>query len=347
MMVMRNSLLACLAIAFLSACAKQADSTPRELFVSMIMTKKQQASSIPTDFGVLVRNAETGEWRRLGPAIQMISSATADPSDPDTLYLAGGNGISRTTDGGDTWKLVSGWRESDITQIVIDPKNRDRLYAASAWGVSVSRDGGDSWTAANEGLQEYFSKGIVLDEHDSARLLLATGAGLYVSYDGAGSWSPVPGFPKVNVLRLRRGENDPDLWLAGTEGRGVWISKDDGRTWTGSALALAEANIYAVAVSPQDASHLAAGGWNTGVHFSKDSGAHWAAATGTLPSPNITAMVFDPTLKNRLWVSMFEEGTYYTDDFGKTWESAELDGAYVFDLGFLPTPKENPIDAAH
>ena len=331
----RILLFSSLFLALLGLRTSSADSQT-ELFAAMIMTKAQQASSIPTDSGILVRHAETGVWKRLGPKIQMISSATVDPSNPDTIFFACGNGIARTTDGGANWRLVTGWRENDALQIAIDPTNSDLVYAATAWGVTISKDGGDSWTAANKGLPEYFSKGIVIDHQRPKRLLLATTTGLFESKNQARSWKRVPSFPKVAALRLRRSYSNPDVWLAGTEGQGVWMSRNDGKTWKPSAPELKEANVYAVAMDTTDSSLLAAGGWNTGAYISTDGGDTWRKTTGKLPSPNITAAVFDENNSNRLWISTFEEGTFYSDDRGKSWINAQLDVAYVFDLGFLP-----------
>ena len=338
-MILRYTLLpVILLFPALAGCA--GTPAPRgELFAAMIMTREQQASSVPTDSGILLRDPESQKWRRLGPAIQMISSAVSDPSNPQTLFLACGNGIVRSRDGGSSWRLVTGWRESDVLQIAIDPSDGNKVYAATAWGVIVSRDGGDSWTAANTGLPEYFSKGIVLDHRNPERLLLATTTGLFKSTNQASSWQRVETFPEVAVLRLRRSPSNPDFWIAGTEGKGVWISRDDGATWQPSCPDLATANMYAVAVDPADAANLIVGGWGTGVYVSNNRGEDWKHTTGKLPSPNVTALLFDENHPGRLWASTFEEGTFYTDDSGSTWHSAHLDGAYVFDLGFL-LPRE-------
>ncbi|MDG2169336.1 MAG: hypothetical protein P8L44_15570 [Opitutales bacterium] len=318
-----------------TACAEN-PTEETDLFVAMIMTKAQQASSIPTDSGILMYEKDSSRWKRLGPKIQMISSATVDPSDSNTLFLACGNGIVRSQDGGETWRMTTGWRESDVLQIAIDPSNSKLVYAATAWGVIISKDSGDTWKASNHGLPEYFSKGIVIDHQDTTRLLLATTTGLFESNDRAGSWDRITPFPKVAALRLRRSEENPDFWIAGTEGQGVWISKDDGESWEATAPALKDANVYGVAVDPHQDSNLAAGGWTTGVHLSNDSGKTWKQVSPEFPSANITSVVFDANVPHRLWASTFEEGTFYTDDMGANWTNADLDGAYVFDLGFLP-----------
>lgn len=335
-----NLLFASLLSLSLTACSNKQESH-KELFAAMIMTKAQVASSVPTDSGVLIRNTETDNWKRVGPKIQMISSATADPSDPKIIFLAAGNGISRTTNGGESWHTVTGWRESDILQIAIDPTNSKRVYAASGWGVTISKDGGDSWTAANKGLPEYFSKGIVVDHRNPNRLLLATTTGLFESHNYAETWQRISSFPEVAALLIRRSQSDPNFWIVGTEGQGVWISDDDGKTWRNSAPALKAANIYGVAIDPGDSSNLAAGGWLTGVHVSSDGGKSWSKSEGKLPSANLTSMIFDENEAHRLWVSTFEEGTFYSDDHGATWSSPQLEGAYVQDLGFLPVSSTN------
>ena len=92
----RHSLASLLVLTALGSVGCASSPPPdQDVFVAMIMTKDQRASSVPTDSGVLVRSAETAKWHRIGPAIQMISSATADPQDADTIFLACGNGIAR------------------------------------------------------------------------------------------------------------------------------------------------------------------------------------------------------------------------------------------------------------
>lgn len=313
----------------------QPDAPPARLFAAMAMTGDQQASSVPTDSGVLIRDPDAAHWEKLGPTITITSSASVDPDDPETIYLACGNGIVRSRDGGESWRLLTGWRESDVLRLVVDRSDSSHLYAATIWGVIVSHDEGETWTAANEGLREFHAKDIVLDQQNPERLLLATTMGLFESVNRAESWQAVEGFPEVAVLRLERSRIQPELWIAGTEGQGLWISRDDARTWSPVAPALASSNVYAVALDPSNPARMAAGGWGTGVWLSSDTGTTWKEVGGNLPSPNLTAMLFDFHTAGRLWVSTFEKGMFFTDDSGAEWSDPELVGAYIFDLGYL------------
>lgn len=306
-----------------------------KIFAALAMTKAQESSPIPTDSGVFLYDEASDDWHRTGPVIQAINSITSDPSNPERVFLACGNGIVRSLDGGESWKMTSGWRESDFTKIAIDPENGDNVYAASVWGISISRDGGETWKPSNKGLAEKYSRTIIIDERKPKRVLLGTADGVYQSNDGANTWRPIRTSPKLTILRIARSQADLDLWIAGTEGQGVYLSRNDGKNWTQTASDLADKNIYAVAVDPFDASRMAAAGWGTGVWISSDGGKTWHDRGDGLPSQNVTAMTFDPNHKGRLWVSTFEEGTVYSDRLGEGWQDGGLMGAYVYDLGFI------------
>ena len=305
------------------------------LFAAAAFTKAQQNSPVPTDAGLFIRS-ESGEWESYGPKIQAVSSASVDPSDRRIVFLACGNGIIRTTNAGESWRLVTGWEISDATAIVIDPKNGRNVYAATGWGLWKSTDGGDSWTSCNRGLTETFSKTIILDRKDSDRLLVGTGGGLFVSSNRAVTWTRIIDVPPTNILRLRRGVSDPETWLAVTEGHGAWLSTDDGESWQQTAPDLSYANLYGAAVDPTNSDNLAVSGWGVGVWISSDGGSTWTDRSAGLPSPNVNALAYDPNHQGRLFASAFEEGTVFSDDAGGAWNDGGLYGAYVSDLGFAP-----------
>jgi photosystem II stability/assembly factor-like uncharacterized protein len=176
----------------------------------------------------------------------------------------------------------------------------------------------------------------VLDEQQPNRLFAGTTDGLFVSTNRGDDWTRVTDLPAVNILRLRRGVSDPSVWLAVTEGRGAWLSTDDGANWQPTAPALAEANLYGCAVDPLNARNLAVAGWHVGVWVSTDGGQTWTDRATGLPSAHVHTVTYDPNEPGRLWTGCFEEGIVYSDDDGTTWQDGDLYGALTNDLGFLP-----------
>jgi photosystem II stability/assembly factor-like uncharacterized protein len=113
-------------------------STPREIFAS-------------TDKG------ET--WQPLGVgrhfALPYCRSLALRPGDPDTLFVATGDGavgktgaIQRSTDGGQHWKMAKLPVEpnSPIWTFATNPANPDRIVSCSHYGeLYATEDSGDTW----------------------------------------------------------------------------------------------------------------------------------------------------------------------------------------------------------
>jgi len=302
-------------------------------FAAVAMTKAQKNSSVPLDSGLYVRGGD-GAWTHFGPRILGVSSVAASPAQAGVFLLASADGVVRSTDGGHSWRKVTGWEVADVRAFAFDSGHPEHAYAATAWGPLRSTDGGATWQLAQRGLDRLYCQTLVADAAQPGRVLLGTELGLSVSTDSAASWHPAE-FPAVAVLRLVQSGADAHLMLAGTQGRGAWVSRDGGVTWQATAPATASANLYAVALAPQDAALLAVGGWGVGVQVSADGGRTWTDRSAGLPNRNIFVVAFDPDVKGRLWASTFEEGMFCSDDLGVTWRDGGLYGAYASDLVFV------------
>jgi len=90
------------------------------------------------------------------------------PTDPETVYAGVEDAaLFRSTDGGKTWRELSGLRGHGsgprwapgagglcLHTILIDPTDADRMHVAiSAAGAFTTEDGGKSWRPANKGLR--------------------------------------------------------------------------------------------------------------------------------------------------------------------------------------------------
>jgi photosystem II stability/assembly factor-like uncharacterized protein len=242
----------------------------------------------------------------------------------------------RSTDAGEHWRKVTGWEVADVRCFAFDPRDANRVYAATAWGPLRSADAGVTWQLTKQGLPRLYCQTVLVEP--TGRVLLGTETGLFASINHGESWQRLA-FPEIPVLRLAQSAADPQVLIAGTQGRGVWSSTDGAQTWHEAESAASTANVYGVAADPAEARQLVAGGWNFGVKLSSDGGTTWRDITHGLPTPNVFTVAFDPARRGRIWAAVFEEGVFYTDDKGATWHLDGLEGSYVYDFVFAPVAR--------
>ncbi|HEX5855437.1 MAG TPA: hypothetical protein VFZ57_07435, partial [Thermoanaerobaculia bacterium] len=131
---------------------------------------------------VFVGAASGGVWKsedggtRFKPVfdkqpVQSIGAVAIDPSNPKTVWVGTGeswmrnsvsvgDGIYRSTDGGETWTNMGLSQSEHIVRIVVHPRDGDTVYACAPgklWSDSAERglyktaDGGKTWTLALKG----------------------------------------------------------------------------------------------------------------------------------------------------------------------------------------------------
>ena len=104
-------------------------------------------------------------------AVQSIGAITIDPQSPKTIWVGTGEawtrnstsvgeGIYKSTDGGDSWTNMGLKNSERISKILVDPKNSNTVYACvpgKLWsdsedrGVYKTTDGGKSWNKILKG----------------------------------------------------------------------------------------------------------------------------------------------------------------------------------------------------
>jgi photosystem II stability/assembly factor-like uncharacterized protein len=272
-------------------------------------------------------------WTHIGWNNPRISGVDHRPGAPEVIFLAAGNGVLRTLDGGASWRLATGWEVTESQDISVDPNAPDEVYVGTAYGVWRSRDNGVTWAEANHGIGERYTQAILVDRTRARRLFAATWDGVYLSTDGAGSWDRVG--PATEVMTIRQSRADATLWAAGTLWNGVMISRDGGTTWAQATGPVADQSIYSVALHPDRPGILAAAGWETGVLVSEDGGTSWDRRGDVLPTPHFYQVIFDLNQPERLWAATVEEGIFFSDDLGRTWTYGGLRGTLVFDMTFI------------
>lgn len=324
------------------ACAKPAAvPVPSDLIICANVNRGYViGSTIVTTNGLFRLDAE-GVWRHFGYNDTTITAVAFDPRDHGVIYTAALNGLWRSLDGGDNWRMLNSWDLTEGLDVAVDPHAPDHVYLAHTAGVAVSTDRGDTLEHRNHGLPERgrYAKTIEVDRTTAGRVFVGCETGIYLTENAGRDWRLVlPATATVNDVQ--QSPHDPAHWIAATDEQGVWASHDRGLNWQRLA-ALSDAHAYYnVAFDPTTPGRIVVGGWHPGVWTSEDGGKTWTDRNAGLPeNPRAWRVGVHPET-GRLYASIFEETLYFSDDFGRTWQPDVLEGSLV--NCFVSLPRAQP-----
>jgi photosystem II stability/assembly factor-like uncharacterized protein len=139
----------------------------------------------------LYRSADGGyTWRN--PAARSLSDVVAlatDPADENIVWAATQRGLHRSTDGSESFELMSFGGTSVIT-VAVDPQNAQVLYVSLESGLQKSTDGGQNWKSVGDAGETIGH--LAVDPTNPTVLYAATySAAIYKSTDGGMSWRQI------------------------------------------------------------------------------------------------------------------------------------------------------------
>jgi photosystem II stability/assembly factor-like uncharacterized protein len=80
------------------------------------------------------------------PTNRTVNGFAVNPLDPKVMYVAMRDGLYKSTDGGESWKLA-GKPPRNLATVVVNPRRPEEVYAATADGVIFrSADAGTTWS---------------------------------------------------------------------------------------------------------------------------------------------------------------------------------------------------------
>ncbi|MGH7507041.1 MAG: WD40/YVTN/BNR-like repeat-containing protein [Longimicrobiales bacterium] len=288
-----------------------------------------------------------------------IGDVAVAPSDPDVVWVgtgesnnlrssSWGDGIYRSTDGGETWTHM-GLRETQhIARIVIHPTNPDIVYVASPgplWadggerGVFKTTDGGRTWSnvksiSANTGFTD-----LVMDPTNPEVLyaaayqrerrsysFLAGGpeSGIWKTTDGGATWTELTaGLPTGDMGRIgldvARSQPRTVYAVVHADSGGVFRTDDGGSTWTRqSSISSIPWFFGQIRVDPLDVERVYFLGQQ--LQVSDDGGNDWRRIAGNTHADQ-HAMWIDPKDSHHLVIGN-DGGLFVSYDRGESWDFA-------------------------
>ena len=288
------------------------------LSCSALFLNAQNSSYLPTiQYEDSLYNAM--EWRLVGPFRGGRSAAvTGVPGKPTLFYMgATGGGVWRTQDGGSTWENISdGYFGGSVGAVAVSQSDNNVLYVG----------GGEVTVRGN----------------------VSYGYGMYKSVDAGKTWKHIGLENSRHIPRIQIHPEDPNLVYAAVMGdlyqsseeRGVYRSKDGGKSWEKILFANADAGAVDLCMDPSNPRILFATTWRIrrtpyslssggdGSDFwkSTDGGDTWTKISGNQGLPKgplgIMGVSVSPANSNRVFaiIEAQEGGVFRSDDGGATWQ---------------------------
>ena len=294
---------------------------------------------------------------------QSIGAIAIDQKNPATVYVGTGesnmrnsvsigNGLYKTTDGGDNWKKIGLDSSEHISKIIINPENPDIIYVAvpgALWsnsknrGVYKSINAGETWEKILY-VDEQTGCGDILIDPGKPSIIFASmwqlrrtpysfdsggkGCGLFKSTDAGKTWKEIKnGLPEKPFGRIAMtlAPSDPQKMWAIVESNktGLYISSDGGETWKNQSASI---NVTArpfyfstIVVDPKDAKRVYRPAFS--FDYSSDGGYSFSPASGEGCSlhSDMHALWINPTNTNVMYVGT-DGGIYVSIDKGITWQ---------------------------
>jgi len=245
----------------------------------------------------------------LKPALGVCSTNSS------VIYVGGwGNGIYRTTDGGNTWQARNnGLSDPRIYDVAVDPNNCSVVYAASnESGVFKTTDGGASWQARNGGLQNLLTRSLAITPDNPNRLYVGTSSGIYRSDNGAVSWVAAGPLPDATVWALAAPRGNTDTIYAGVYGYGVYRSTGGGLAWQTQNAGLGNLKVRALAIDPLNTQILYVGLEDGGGVYRSTNGADsWAALNNGFSNQSVKSLWQDGGSCHLLLAGTTDGAWYY------------------------------------
>jgi photosystem II stability/assembly factor-like uncharacterized protein len=322
-----------------------------------------------TDGGVWKTTDAGRVWKPIfdGQPTGSVGAIAVGTSNPKVIYVGSGEGLQRpdlstgdgvykSTDGGETWKHVGLIDSQQIARIIVDPHDPDRVFVAvlghpyganAERGVFRSIDGGATWKKVLYKDENTGAIDLAFDPWNAQTIYAALwagrrppwttggtingpGSGLYKSTDGGDTWKQLSkGLPTsaqgLGRIGIGIAPSDPRRLYALVDVPrqcGLFRSGDAGETWervnSEERICGRGDDFAGVRVDPQNKDTIYVA--NTSTYKSTDAGQKFTAIKGAPGGDDYHTIWINPD-NSRIILLGSDQGATITVNGGETWSS--------------------------
>ncbi|MFH1052222.1 MAG: T9SS type A sorting domain-containing protein [bacterium] len=248
-------------------------------------------------------------WIEANNGISELSiSSIAINSNDDIFATNNGTGIWLSQNFGTNWTQVNYGLELSVIKIAVN--SRDVLFAGTAGkGIFRSTNNGASWIKIKDCLDtNHYIRSIIFDKDDNIFISIDYEGVFYSNNDGD-DWRDF-GFSNLSQINSLVLTNN-DVFIAGTQDRGMWKTSNYGNTW--DSIACPSPTITSLLVNARGT--VFAGNANGKIYRSINDGNSWDERASLYY--HINQMI--ETKEGVIYAVIDTNGPYHSFDFGDKW----------------------------
>jgi photosystem II stability/assembly factor-like uncharacterized protein len=303
--------------------------------------------------GVVYKTMDGGQnWEKIWEGDNLARYIWIDPRNPEVVYVstgifdreaansdyasgtAGGVGVIKSTDGGQTWQQMNNGLENlYIGSLFMHPTNPDILLAGvgtiaypDGSGIYLTTDGGTTWKKT---LDAYVIASVEFSISNPKIAYAGNISAFYRSEDGGYTWrrmtpeGPRWGPEGVSVgtpIDFQVDPRNPDRVFVNAYGGGNFVSEDGGATWQIASKGYTGAMVRDIAVDPQEPGRVYAAS-RSGIFVSQDGGEDWnGIASGEFKDLDWHAIAINPAEPAKLLSERTcSHQALYSTNSGRSW----------------------------
>jgi photosystem II stability/assembly factor-like uncharacterized protein len=259
--------------------------------------------------------AGENRWTIKGPDAGSPPKIVFDPADSSIVYAATGNGVFRSSDGGQHWTVGAGTLGTPFTDVAVASGDPQKVFASSVYGLYKSSNRGATWSVVHG----FGSFKVAVSANGSIVYSVSTGGPIRSSDGGVTFGSPGSGFPAgISVTGLLLDPQNVDtIYAALLSNAGVYKSTDGAAHWAAANSGLTATAYFSLAMDPSNSSVLYTGPGPGRIFKTTDGAASWSELTNGLGNAfygSISISTAPATI-----IAVTASGFYTSTDAGSSW----------------------------